>query len=311
MLARFAEAGAPRAAHLPARRPEGRSRRPRADPADTPNADLMNEFLREQDGQTFQSIPVVFYTRDLDYLYHFVERPAIYRPERLSGALRVPRPGETPEQTWARFMAEWAAVQRSPFFKVWAGAAIDEMLSALCEISVLGPPRGCHPPGRGQSRADGSPRRPPRHPAHSERRPAPRDGAPPATWRYRSETRRPAAQHFLAALAALSRQTNFSVALLLRGRAALPSLAAPRAPDRARRAGRLSLPPGAAPQPDPWALAATRRGPRPRAGDPSHHRDWPNPDAGASAIGWHAVCTTLPTNTSSHRREVPCAGVIG
>ena len=38
----------------------------------------------------------------------------------------------------------------------------------------------------------------------------------PARWnayarRYRSEMRRPAAQHLLAALAALSRQTNFSV----------------------------------------------------------------------------------------------------
>jgi len=33
---------------------------------------------------------------------------------------------------------DWGAVQQSPFFKVWASAAIDEMLSALYEQRVLG-----------------------------------------------------------------------------------------------------------------------------------------------------------------------------
>ncbi len=115
-------------------------RAPRADPADSPSADLMNEFLRERDGQTYQSIPVVvFYTDDFEYLYHFTERPAIYHPDRLSDAMRAPRAGETTEQTWARFMEEWAALQRSPFSKVWAAAGIDEMLSALHERLVVGP----------------------------------------------------------------------------------------------------------------------------------------------------------------------------
>src|SRR5262249_40996283 len=37
-------------------------RGPRADPAESPNADIVNEFLREQDGRTYQSVPVaVFY----------------------------------------------------------------------------------------------------------------------------------------------------------------------------------------------------------------------------------------------------------
>lgn len=100
----------------------------------------MNEFLRERDGQTYQSIPVVvFYTDDFEYLYHFTERPAIYHPDRLSDAMRAPRAGETTEQTWARFMEEWAALQRSPFSKVWAAAGIDEMLSALHERLVVGP----------------------------------------------------------------------------------------------------------------------------------------------------------------------------
>jgi hypothetical protein len=39
----------------------------------------------------------------------------------------------TREQAWTRFMDEWGTIQRSPFFKLWASAAIDEMLSALYE----------------------------------------------------------------------------------------------------------------------------------------------------------------------------------
>jgi hypothetical protein len=36
-------------------------------------------------------------------------------------------------------MGEWAALQRdTPFFAIWASAAIDEMLSALYERLVLG-----------------------------------------------------------------------------------------------------------------------------------------------------------------------------
>jgi hypothetical protein len=106
----------------------------RADPAEAPNAALMNEFLRERDGQTYQSIPVVaFYTRDLEYLYHYTELPAFYPKERLAAAMQVARPGETREQAWERFIRDWGAMQQSPFFRLWAGAAIDEMLSALYE----------------------------------------------------------------------------------------------------------------------------------------------------------------------------------
>jgi hypothetical protein len=109
-------------------------REPRADPAESANADLMNEFLRERDGRTYQSIPVVvFYTRDLKYLYHYTERPAIYHAERLATAMQAARPGETREQAWERFLDDWRTMQQSPFFRLWAAAAIDEMLSALYE----------------------------------------------------------------------------------------------------------------------------------------------------------------------------------
>jgi len=137
-LARLAEAGGLALRIFP--RDGARvGREPRANPAESPSADLMNEFLRERDGTTYQSIPVVvFYTEDFEYLYHFTERPAIYRPDRLSDAMRRPRAGETPAQTWERFMGEWAALQQSPFFTVWAAAGIDEMLSALHERLVVG-----------------------------------------------------------------------------------------------------------------------------------------------------------------------------
>ncbi|PYO26652.1 MAG: hypothetical protein DMD86_19420, partial [Candidatus Rokuibacteriota bacterium] len=82
----------------------GGSPRPSLAEAPDSNADLMAEFLNEKNGQTWQSIPVaVFYTRDLGYLYHYVEYPAIYHKDRLVNAhIRAPRPGETPEATRER-----------------------------------------------------------------------------------------------------------------------------------------------------------------------------------------------------------------
>ena len=111
----------------------------KANPADSPNADIMNEFLYEKGGQTFQSIPVaVFYTKELRYLYHYTEFPKIYHKDRLAGAMRAARPGETPQQVWNRFLGDWRALQLSPFFPVWASATVDEILSALHERIVVG-----------------------------------------------------------------------------------------------------------------------------------------------------------------------------
>jgi hypothetical protein len=82
----------------------------------------------------------VFYTADLRYLYHYVEYPRIYDKDRLVyGHIRVPRSGETPEATQARVDREFGALQASPFFRIWASAAVDEILSALHERVVLGP----------------------------------------------------------------------------------------------------------------------------------------------------------------------------
>jgi Thioredoxin len=140
MLARLAETGG---LELRIFRRDGqrfsKSQRPSLAEEPESNADLMAEFLNEKNGQTWQSIPVAaFYTRDLQYLYHYVEYPAIYHKDRVVGHLRAPKPGETPEQTAERGTRDFFALQDSPFFQIWACAGIDEILSALHERLVVG-----------------------------------------------------------------------------------------------------------------------------------------------------------------------------
>ena len=111
----------------------------RADPREQPNADIVNEFLNEQNGQTFQSVPVAaFFTADMRCLYRYIEVPAIYHKERLFTAMQAPHPGETREQAWERFLRDWKALQQGPFFLLWASAAADEILAALHERLVVG-----------------------------------------------------------------------------------------------------------------------------------------------------------------------------
>ena len=112
---------------------------PEPDPNESPNADLMRQFLNRKDGKTFQSIPVAaFYTRDLEHLYTYVEFPAIYHKDRLLAAVRAGRAGETPEQTKERGARDFVELQRSPFFRVWADAAVDEIVTALHERLIVG-----------------------------------------------------------------------------------------------------------------------------------------------------------------------------
>src|SRR5262249_35376426 len=89
MLGRLAEVGGLELRIFPR---DGRTlgRGPRADPLESPNADLVNVFLNEKDGETFQSIPVVaFFTRDFELLYRYIEYPAIYHKDRLAGAMQA------------------------------------------------------------------------------------------------------------------------------------------------------------------------------------------------------------------------------
>jgi len=115
------------------------SRAPAPDPTESPNADLVSQFLNHKNGQTWQSIPVVaFYTRDLQPLYHYIEFPAIYRKDRILGVIRGARAGESAEATRARGEREFMELLASPFFHVWRCAAVDEMASMLHERLRVG-----------------------------------------------------------------------------------------------------------------------------------------------------------------------------
>jgi hypothetical protein len=80
----------------------------------------------------------VFYTKDFRELHRYIEYPAIYSKDRIRSFLQAARPGETADQTKARGAADFAALQTSPFFDLWASAGVDEILSALHEKLVVG-----------------------------------------------------------------------------------------------------------------------------------------------------------------------------
>jgi hypothetical protein len=107
-------------------------------PASDP--DIMAPFLNYKNGQSYRSIPVcTFYTNDLHYLYHFTEYAAIYDKERVVVQnIRAPKPGESPDETRARADRVFGELQRSPFWRVWASAAVNEIISALHRKLVLG-----------------------------------------------------------------------------------------------------------------------------------------------------------------------------
>ena len=140
MLARLAEAGG---MELRIFNRDGKkilgTRRP--DPAAAPGAnhDLMLEFMNRKNGGEWASLPVaVFYTKDFRELHRYIEYPAIYHKDLIRGHQQAARPGEPEAQTKERATREFQALQASPFFDVWARAAVDEILSALHEKLVVG-----------------------------------------------------------------------------------------------------------------------------------------------------------------------------
>ena len=107
----------------------------------SPNADLVNAYANDKNGQRYASIPVaVFFTRDFTELHRYVEYPGIFSKERIFGHLRTSRAGETDEQARTRGGGEIGALLESPFFDVWAHAAVAEILSSLHERVVTGSP---------------------------------------------------------------------------------------------------------------------------------------------------------------------------
>ena len=113
----------------------------RPDPAAYPdgNHDLMLELMNAKDGAEWASLPAVgVYTKEFQELCRYLEYPAVYHKDRVRGHQQAARPGESPEQAYARGMKEFAATQTSPFFDLWASAGTDEILSAIYEKRVLG-----------------------------------------------------------------------------------------------------------------------------------------------------------------------------
>ncbi len=112
---------------------------PKLGDAPDSNADIMAEFLNRKNGETWQSIPVcAFYSSELDYLYHYQEYPAIYHKDAVVAKIREPLAGETGQDAASRTGPLFQALQDSPFFQVWACAAVDEMISALHSRLLLG-----------------------------------------------------------------------------------------------------------------------------------------------------------------------------
>ena len=108
------------------------------DPKESPNADLM-AHLRRRDGQTFQSIPIAaFYTKSLEHLYTYMEFPQIYRKDRVVSAIRAPKPGESKDDTAKRGLSDFFAFQQTPFFRLYAAAAVDEIIAMLHERLRVG-----------------------------------------------------------------------------------------------------------------------------------------------------------------------------
>jgi hypothetical protein len=110
---------------------------PGADPE--ANHDLMVEFMNRKNGAAWASIPVaVFYTRDFRELHRYIEYPAIYHKDLIRERQQAARPGEAADQAKKRSAREFAELQASPFFDLWAAAAVDEILSALHERVAVG-----------------------------------------------------------------------------------------------------------------------------------------------------------------------------
>ena len=139
MLARLAEAGGLElrifnrdgAKILGARRP---------DPAAAPdgNHDLMLEFMNRRTAGSGRRRRWPSCTRRTSRSSVGTSsiRPSTTRIA-FRGHRQAPRPGETEAQTRERSAREFAALQASPFFDLWAAAGIDEILSALYEKLVI------------------------------------------------------------------------------------------------------------------------------------------------------------------------------
>jgi len=95
------------------------------------NKDIIAEFLN---GGEFESIPVaVFYTKDMDEICHFVERPAMANAQMKDLApmyARLRKPDMTDEER-AAARQEYIDFQNGPIWSNWRQETIKECLRSL------------------------------------------------------------------------------------------------------------------------------------------------------------------------------------
>jgi len=98
------------------------------------NKDIIAEFLNNGE---YESIPVaVFYTSDMDYLSHFIERPALANAEMREKLGPMYARMRKPDMTDAEKEAakqEYIAFQNGPVWANWRQETIRECIRALRE----------------------------------------------------------------------------------------------------------------------------------------------------------------------------------
>lgn len=97
------------------------------------NKDIMAEFLM---GGEFEAIPVaVFYTKDMRYIAHFIERPALAQ-EQMKDLVpmyaRLRKPDQTPEEQ-AAAKQEYIDFQNGPVWGGWRQETIREVTAMVDE----------------------------------------------------------------------------------------------------------------------------------------------------------------------------------
>ena len=90
------------------------------------NLDIINEFLNEV---KYQSIPIcVFYTKDLKYIAHWIERPALANEERIKIEAEIKKQMPTAAEQEMRMVIRERTQTRYP---VWQQATIQEVEKLL------------------------------------------------------------------------------------------------------------------------------------------------------------------------------------
>jgi thiol-disulfide isomerase/thioredoxin len=90
------------------------------------NLDIMNEFLNQ--GQ-FQSIPtLVFYTQDMKYLAHFIERPERATKDMAEVRAKLAEELKGKSEDEVRATTRTRLAERYPLYQVWTVEALKEML---------------------------------------------------------------------------------------------------------------------------------------------------------------------------------------